>query len=88
MQQSIDEKTFDYGNTFEHYNLRSYGHQRKRIGGNVKKEDRVCRYCGTVNSQLNYFGSIVRFRGTSHSFPEALGNKKVIDLDECDACDK
>ncbi len=86
MQQEIHEKVFDWGTTFEHYNMRAYGHQRRNIGGHTDKKYRVCRFCNTSNGQINQFGSIVTFRNKSHAISEALGNKTVINLDECDAC--
>lgn len=39
-----------------------------------------CRYCGaTARNQ---------FKNVSHMFPEALGNKWLVSLDECDACNQ
>lgn len=86
LQQPIHEKTFEWGKTFEHYNLRTYGHQRRNIGKKSDKESRVCRFCGTANGQLNKFDSLVTFKNKSHAFSEGLGNKNVINLDECDTC--
>lgn len=86
MQQEIHEKTFDWGTTFEHYNMHTYGHQRKNIGGNTEKNKRICRFCNVANSHINKFGYTVTFKNKSHAFSEALGNKTVINLDECDAC--
>jgi hypothetical protein len=40
----------------------------------------VCRYCGCTDAS--------RFRNVSHTFPEALGNKWIVSLDECDNCNK
>ena len=37
-----------------------------------------CRYCGAMSPE--------RFRNVAHTFPEALGNKWVESLDECDDC--
>lgn len=37
-----------------------------------------CRYCHTSDSK--------RFRRVAHTLPEALGNKWIISLDECDDC--
>lgn len=37
-----------------------------------------CRYCGTANPRA--------FRKIAHTFPEALGNRWVRSLDECDVC--
>jgi len=39
-----------------------------------------CRYCGATGRE--------RFRSVAHMFPEALGNKWVESLDECDDCNK
>lgn len=86
--QKIDERFFDWGATLEMYNLQSFGHQRKSIGGKVPKEERVCRFCRTQNGEVNSFGTRVSFRNKSHAFSEALGNKNVISLDECDACNE
>ena len=41
-------------------------------------QEKVCRYCGETRSEL--------FRNASHAFPEQIGNKKLIDSLECDAC--
>lgn len=38
----------------------------------------TCRYCGCTNPS--------KFRNEAHTFPEALNNKWVISLDECDDC--
>ena len=42
------------------------------------REHRCCRYCGETAKRA--------FRKTAHTIPEALGNKSLISLDECDAC--
>jgi hypothetical protein len=86
MQQAIHEKAFDWEGTFEHYNMHTYGHQQRKTGGNTEKENRVCRFCFTINGGVNSNGSIVTFKNKSHAFSEALGNKMVVNLDECDAC--
>lgn len=38
----------------------------------------TCRYCGTNDPK--------RFRKQAHTLPEALGNKWIFSLDECDDC--
>ncbi len=42
-------------------------------------KDRICRFCR--GSKPN-----VTFRNTAHAVPEFLGNKSVISMNECDAC--
>jgi len=37
-----------------------------------------CRFCGTTAPSL--------FRKVAHTFPEALGNKRVVSMDECGGC--
>jgi len=41
---------------------------------------KTCRYCGTRDS--SNFGK----KKNAHTFPEALGNKSLFSLDECEAC--
>jgi hypothetical protein len=43
--------------------------------------DKKCRYCGKTDKETT-------FKNISHAFPELMGNKKIIDLLECDACNK
>lgn len=38
----------------------------------------LCRFCGETD--------LKRFRKIAHTFPEALGNKWITSLDECDIC--
>lgn len=40
----------------------------------------VCRYCGCKDAS--------KFKNVSHTFPESLGNKWIVSLDECDGCNK
>jgi hypothetical protein len=42
-------------------------------------ESQVCRYCGKASPD-------VTFSNVSHAFPELIGNKKLVDLRECDDC--
>lgn len=44
------------------------------------RENRQCRYCGATAKSA--------FRKTAHTLPEALGNKSLISLDECDECNE
>lgn len=43
------------------------------------RQNRVCRYCGKGKPD-------VTFRKEAHAFPESIGNKWLIAVDECDAC--
>ena len=44
-------------------------------------EDQVCRYCRRAEPDTT-------FKDVSHALPEQLGNKALIDLLECDQCNK
>lgn len=46
-----------------------------------KKENKRCRFCEKNSSETT-------FNNVSHAIPEALGNKTIICLDECDTCNK
>ncbi|MDA4848623.1 hypothetical protein [Hoeflea poritis] len=51
----------------------SEGDQRQMVG-----TAGICRYCGCQDSR--------KFKKVAHTFPEALGNKWVMSVDECDSC--
>ncbi len=42
---------------------------------------RRCRYCGNESPK-------VTFRKKAHAFPEQIGNKALVDLNECDGCNE
>jgi hypothetical protein len=44
-------------------------------------EPQRCRYCGDASPD-------VTFSTKAHAFPEQIGNKALIDLNECDRCNK
>ena len=50
----------------------------KTLGSN---EPQVCRYCGKSGPETT-------FANLSHAFPELIGNKKLVDLRECDVCNE
>lgn len=43
------------------------------------RQPQVCRYCGKSCPEVS-------FANVSHAFPEQIGNKKLVDLLECDQC--
>ena len=49
--------------------------------GESDKSKRVCRYCNKKSPEVS-------FKKVAHSISEALGNKKIITNDECDACNE
>lgn len=52
--------------------------QKIHIG---KKEQKICRFCDKSENE-------VTFCDVAHAIPEAIGNKKIILLEECDNCNK
>ena len=64
---------------WEHYEVRIYkGDDRRRIGV-FDKNMRVCRFCGKKMPEVS-------FKHKSHAISEALGNKGLVCLEECDEC--
>lgn len=66
------------GNLKEAYSLKAFGYNRLRVG-NHERSKRVCRFCKKG-------APLVSFKQKSHAISESLGNKKLVLLDECDAC--
>lgn len=65
----------------DHYEVRIYkGNDRRRIGVDDKSL-RVCRFCGQKMPEVS-------FKNKSHAISEALGNKGLVCLEECDECNK
>lgn len=65
----------------DHYEVRIYkGDDRRRIGVDDKSL-RVCRFCGQKMPEVS-------FKNKSHAISEALGNKGLVCLEECDECNK
>jgi len=54
---------------------------RKIEIGEKNKQKRVCRFCGKKQPE-------VKFKKEAHAISEALGNKKLICLEECDSCNE
>lgn len=63
------------------YDLQIFGDFPRKFG-HKKKTDRICRWCHrSINSPDK-----TTFKSKAHAISEALGNKKLILLDECDEC--
>lgn len=66
---------------WEHYEVRIYkGNDRRNIGV-YDKNLRVCRFCGRKMPEVN-------FKHKAHAISEAIGNKGLVCLEECDECNK
>lgn len=66
---------------YENYEVRQFlGDERMRIGA-YDKSQRVCRFCGRSMPE-------VTFKQKAHAISEALGNKGLICVEECDDCNK
>lgn len=57
------------------------GRERVLLGNEKDKTKRVCRFCKKKHPE-------VTFNVEAHAISEALGNKTIICLDECDICNK
>lgn len=55
--------------------------KRRHCIGEVNQSNRICRFCGNKVS-------VVSFKHVSHAISEALGNKSIICLEECDNCNE
>ena len=69
---SMTGELTDYYEVVVHHQV-AHGQEPVRIGAPGR-----CRYCGTTDK--------MKFRQVAHTFPEALGNRWLISLDECDDC--
>lgn len=66
---------------YEHYEVRHFlGEERMKIGV-YDKLKRVCRFCGRSMPEA-------KFKQKAHAISEALGNKGLICLEECDDCNR
>lgn len=66
---------------WEHYAVRIYkGTDRRNIGA-YDRALRVCRFCGKKMPEVS-------FKHKAHAISEALGNKGLVCLEECDECNK
>lgn len=73
------EKIYPY--LYDYYEVRHFlGEERTKIGVN-KRSERVCRFCGKSMPETS-------FKQKAHAISEALGNKGLICLEECDNCNR
>lgn len=66
---------------WDHYEVRIYKGEDRRNIGVYDKPKRKCRFCGKRMPEVS-------FKHRSHAISEALGNKGLICLEECDNCNK
>lgn len=79
LDSNIVKKQFKefFEDFFSYYDVKSYGNIRMLIG-EKDKSIRECRFCDTPKGTT--------FENKAHAISEALGNKKLVLLEECDAC--
>lgn len=63
------------------YNISMLIPEKKIVKGEPDKNKRICIYC-----EGNVQKGIANFREVAHAIPEAIGNKKFIQNEECDEC--
>lgn len=63
------------------YEIYSFDENTRNRIGEADKSKRVCRFCNKPNGDVS-------FKKVAHAVSEALGNKKIITNDECDACNE
>ena len=85
---AYNESYFDLGTTLLNYDISFYGTERRSFRLSKYRNANVCRFCGREEGTLNSCGSKVTFKKKAHLISEALGNKKLISLDECDCCNE
>lgn len=83
---AFDERVYDLGSTVLNYNIGFIGTERKSFGRFEKNDDKICRFCKGVEGNENFANHIVTFKRRAHLIAEALGNKRIMSLDECDYC--
>jgi len=77
--EEVNAETNDlFGFILMNYKIGAFGDKRISIG-EPDKAQRVCRFCQKSQPETT-------FKKKAHAISEALGNKTVIVLDECDKC--
>lgn len=79
-----ERKIFDdtFSDLFKDYIIQFTVHDTKVYIGEKVKQERVCRFCGLGMKDGK------TFKKTAHAIPEALGNKNIINNEECDDCNE
>jgi len=85
---SFDNNYYHWGTTVLNYNIDFYGTERKSFGQFKKSKIKICRFCRGKDGEDNSKGNLVTFGKKAHLISEALGNKRLISLDECDSCNE
>jgi len=70
-----------FGELRAKYDIIAFNESTRHKIGEPDKSKRVCRFCNKKSDEVTY-------RKIAHSVSEALGNKKIITNDECDACNE
>ena len=66
---------------FQEYFRFEFDKYSKKTIGELNKDRRVCRFCGLRQPATT-------FKNEAHAISEALGNKQIIQNEECDSCNK
>jgi hypothetical protein len=69
-----------FGAFLDSYHVFVYGPERARVGEHHRSK-RICRFCKKDATKTS-------FKKKAHAISEALGNKNVVVLEECDRCNE
>lgn len=87
MRDNLDYETFckqmenDFGEVSKNYDIQVYGKQTIKKIGESDKSKQICRFCKKNKDETT-------FKKIAHTISEALGNKKIVTIDECDSCNE
>lgn len=84
----FDKEKYNWGTTVLYYNIDFFGDQRKSFGTQGKNKKKICRFCNYATGEMHFRNSEVSFSKKAHLISEALGNKRLISLDECNSCNE
>jgi len=84
VKKILEEKEAKFNNTFSNvlkdYHIIPIPCEKKIYIGENNKKKRVCRFCKKSKEDG------ATFKHIAHAIPEALGNKNIINNEECDEC--